>query len=162
MPNDSFDRAINRILAHEGGYSNDRLDPGGETKYGISRRAYPGVDIKALTRDKAKTLYRMDYWAPVKGDQLHPAVAFQVMDAAVNHGVSWASKALQRAAGVTVDGKIGPQTIASANADPEAVIEAFNNYREGYYRKLPTFQRFGKGWIARLNQNRAFALQDLA
>jgi lysozyme family protein len=162
MPTESFDRAINRILAHEGGYVNDRFDLGGETKYGISKRAYPSVDIKNLTRDGAKALYHRDYWQAIQGDLMHPAVAFQVMDAAVNHGVSWASKTLQRAAGVTVDGKIGPKTTAAANGSPKAVIEAFNNYRERYYRKLATFPRFGKGWLSRLNQNRKFALEDLA
>lgn len=162
MPTDSFNRAIDRILAHEGGYSNDRLDPGGETKYGISKRAYPNEDIKALTRDKAKAIYRRDYWDAIKGDQLHPALAFQVMDAAVNHGGSWASKTLQRAAQVTVDGKIGPKTIAAANANPRRTIDLFNDYREGFYRKLPTFGRFGRGWLARLEQNRKFAIEDLA
>ena len=88
MPTESFDRAINRILAHEGGYVNDRFDPGGETRYGISKRAYPSVDIKNLTRDGAKALYHRDYWQAIQGDELHPAIAFQVMDAAVNHGVS--------------------------------------------------------------------------
>lgn len=161
MPTDSFNRAIDRILAHEGGYSNDRLDPGGETKYGISKRAYPNEDIKALTRDKAKVIYRRDYWNAIKGDQLHPAVAFQVMDAAVNHGVSWASKTLQRAAQVTVDGKVGPKTMAAANANPRRTIDQFNDYRERFYRKLPTFGRFGRGWLARLEQNRKFANEDL-
>lgn len=159
----AFETALARVLAHEGGYVNDPKDPGGETKYGISKRAYPEVNIKALTKAQAGELYRRDYWDAIKGDQLHPAVAFQVFDAAVNHGVSWASRTLQRAVRVTVDGKIGPQTIAAVeNVGPAATIEAFNDYRERYYRKLPTFQRFGKGWLARLEGNRAFAAEDLA
>lgn len=162
MPTDSFNRAIDRILAHEGGYVNDPKDPGGETNYGISKRAYPNEDIKALTRDKAKVIYRRDYWDAIKGDQMHPAVAFQVMDAAVNHGVSWASKTLQRAAQVTVDGKVGPKTITAANANPRRTIDQFNDYREAFYQKLPTFGRFGRGWLARLEQNRKFANEDLA
>lgn len=159
----AFDIALNRVLAHEGGYVNDPKDPGGETKYGISKRAYPEVNIRSLTKAQAGEIYRRDYWQAVKGDELPPAVAFQVFDAAVNHGVSWASRTLQRAVRVPVDGKIGPQTLAAVeNVGPAATIEAFNDYRERYYRKLPTFSRFGKGWLARLESNRGYAVKDLA
>lgn len=159
----AFDTAMTRLLAHEGGYVNDRKDPGGETKYGISKRAYPEVNIKTLTKAQAREIYLKDYWQAIRGDELHPAVAFQVFDAAVNHGVSWASKTLQRAVRATVDGKIGPQTIAAAeNMGPGATVDRFNDYRERYYRALPTFGRFGKGWLARLDANRGFAAKDLA
>ena len=58
----SFDEIIEVVLHHEGGYVNDPKDPGGETNYGISKRAYPDVDIKNLTEDGAKDIYRRDYW----------------------------------------------------------------------------------------------------
>lgn len=159
----AFDTAMVRLFAHEGGYVNDPKDPGGETKYGISKRAFPNEDIKRLTKDRAKALYRANYWDEIRGDDLPPAVAFQVFDAAVNHGVSWASRTLQRAVRVPVDGIIGPQTLAAVeNVGPCATIDTFNDYRERYYRKLPTFGRFGDGWLARLDANRAFAVKDLA
>ena len=50
----TFDQVIDRVLAHEGGYVNDPDDPGGETKYGISKKAYPKIDIKNLTKEEAK------------------------------------------------------------------------------------------------------------
>lgn len=159
----AFETALARVLAHEGGYVNDPKDPGGETKYGISKRAYPDVNIRSLTKAQAGALYRRDYWDAISGDELPPAVAFQVFDAAVNHGVAWASRTLQCAVRVPVDGVIGPQTIAAVeNVRAAATIEAFNDYRERYYRKLPTFARFGKGWLARLEGNRAHAVKDLA
>ena len=49
-------------LDHEGGYVNDPTDPGGETNYGISKRAYPKIDIKALTKHEAVKIYYKDYW----------------------------------------------------------------------------------------------------
>lgn len=159
----AFDTAMNRLFAHEGGYVNHPKDPGGETKYGISKRAYPSVNIRALTKDDAKAIYRRDYWKAVKGDELPPALAFQVFDAAVNHGTAWASRALQRVVGAEADGKIGPKTLQAVRSKPEAdVIDLFNGYRELYYKSLPTFDTFGKGWLARLEENRRYATEDLA
>ncbi len=72
-----FDKLIDRVLSHEGGYSNDPQDPGGETQWGISKRAHPDVNIKALTRAQAIDIYRADYWDKIKGDQLPAGIAFQ-------------------------------------------------------------------------------------
>ena len=99
----NFDQAFDRLLGHEGGYVNDSRDPGGETNWGISKRSYPNVDIKALTQADAKAIYRRDFWAPVRADELPDVVRFDVFDAAVNHGVSQSAKWLQRAAGAQPD-----------------------------------------------------------
>ena len=78
---------IERVLSHEGGYVNDPRDPGGETRWGISKRSYPHVDIKRLTRDDAIAIYERDFWRRVQGDKLPRQFAFQALDAAVNHGI---------------------------------------------------------------------------
>jgi lysozyme family protein len=74
-----FDDLIGRVLTHEGGYVSDPRDPGGETRFGIAKRSYPNVDIKALTRDDAIAIYRRDFWVRVQGDKLPRAFAFQAL-----------------------------------------------------------------------------------
>ena len=79
---DRFARAIERVLDHEGGDADDPRDPGGKTRWGISQRAYPFLDLSTLTREGAIALYRRDAWTPIRGDALPEAIAFQVLDAA--------------------------------------------------------------------------------
>ena len=74
----SFETVVHMVLEHEGGYVNHPSDPGGETKYGISKRAYPDVDIAELTKDDAADLYKRDYWDRIKGDDLPAGVACAV------------------------------------------------------------------------------------
>lgn len=89
----TFDDAFVFVIGHEGGYVNDPADKGGETKYGISRRAYPNVDIKALTLDGAKGIYYRDYWLAANCNLYPSAVALAAFDCAVNLGV-YKTKAL--------------------------------------------------------------------
>jgi hypothetical protein len=105
---DRFARAIERVLIHEGGDADDPRDVGGRTRWGISQRTYPTLDITKLTRAEAIALYRRDFWLPLQGDALPPALAFQALDAAVNHGVGRTVRWLQRLVGVRVDGQLGP------------------------------------------------------
>jgi lysozyme family protein len=144
-----FNYAVNEVLRSEGGYSNDANDPGGETNFGISKRAYPGVDIANLTKEEAIAIYYRDYWLASKCDRLPPALASVVFDAAVNQGVERASRMLQAALGVTVDGIIGPQTIQRANMIPKTAVVDFTTQRILHYAGLPTFGRYGKGWVSR-------------
>ena len=149
-----FDKAFERVIGHEGGYVNDPRDPGGETKYGISKRAYPNVDIKNLTLDQAKEIYRRDYWNRLHLDELPVAVRFDLFDAAINSGVSAAAKFLQRAAGTAADGVIGKLTIAAANGmDPQRLDKRLSGYRLQYLCDLFTFPTFGKGWVRRVAFN---------
>src|SRR5688500_3822527 len=106
----NFDTAFDRLIGHEGGYVNDPQDPGGETNWGISKRSYPNVDIKALTRDGAKAIYLADFWNPLA--DADPAIKFQVFDFAVNGGLPVAIRKLQAAIGVADDGHWGPQSMA--------------------------------------------------
>ncbi|MGB4817554.1 MAG: glycosyl hydrolase 108 family protein, partial [Saprospiraceae bacterium] len=110
---EKFDKAIERCLGHEGGYSNDPDDPGGETQWGISKRSYPSLNIKDLTREQAIALYHRDFWNKIGGESFPTSIGFQLMDFAINSGPSTALRALQRAVGVADDGHIGPFTLAA-------------------------------------------------
>jgi lysozyme family protein len=94
----AWERAIAFVLAAEGGYVNDPNDAGGETNFGISKRAYPALDIKALTEADAKGIYFRDYWIPLQCDRMEPALAIAVFDTAVNMGVGRAQR-LERVTG---------------------------------------------------------------
>lgn len=156
-----FDEIINRVLAHEGGYVNDPRDPGGETQWGISKRSYPHLNIRALTRLDAVEIYRRDFWNRVQGDKLPRAFAFQALDAAVNHGIGNAVRWLQRAAGVADDGVIGPKTMAAVAAQGAAdLVLLFNAERLEFYAKLDTFDAFGRGWTRRVAGNLRYAARD--
>ena len=156
-----FDYFIERVLTHEGGYVNDPRDPGQETRWGISKRAYPHLDIKAMTLQEAKDIYRRDFWQRVRGDELPREFAFQALDAAVNHGIGNAVRWMQRAAGVADDGVIGPVTLAAVQrAQPADLVLRFNAERLRFYAKLTTFATFGRGWVNRVAGNLDHAAAD--
>lgn len=136
----------------EGGYSNNPKDPGGETKFGISKRAYPYVDIKNLTLEKAAELYRKDYWDEVNADKLPPYLRLHVFDAAINQGVGAACGMLQAALGLPVDGIIGPKTIERVHqVDKFKMLETYHEFRMNRYADNKNWATFGKGWVRRLN-----------
>lgn len=156
-----FDDYIERVLSHEGGYVNDARDPGGETKFGIAKRSYPNVDIKNLTRDAAKAIYKRDFWERVQGDTLPKSFAFQALDAAVNHGIGNAVRWMQRAVGAADDGVIGQVTLGRVQRfDPADLVLLFNAERLEFYAKLQAFDAFGRGWTRRVAGNLRFAAQD--
>jgi lysozyme family protein len=93
----NFIPALAFVFRWEGGYVDDPRDPGGETKYGISKRSYPDVDIKNLTREKAAEIYKRDYWAKVGGDSLPFPFDVLAFDSAVNCGPGRALKWLGEA-----------------------------------------------------------------
>jgi len=97
----SFDTLIGRLLKSEGGYVDDPADPGGETNWGISKRNHPNVDIRNLTRDGAIAIYRAEFWTPLACDNFPPGLGFQLLDFAVNSGVSTATRKLQASASPT-------------------------------------------------------------
>lgn len=152
-----FENAFDRVISSEGGYVNDPRDPGGETRYGISKRAYPHEDIPGMTLERAKQLYKRDYWDAIKGDQMPYDVAVHVFDTAVNCGVATAARMLQKALGVQADGVLGPFTLSTAQAiDPARFAAKFNAERLDYYAALPTWPAYGKGWVKRVaNQLRS-------
>lgn len=158
----TFDVCINRLLGNEGGYVNDPDDPGGETNWGISKRSYPNIDIKNLTREQAIEIYRSDFWERAKMDQLPAALAFQVLDFAVNSGIETAVRKLQAAAGVADDGHIGPVTMAAIQQRGEAVmIMCFVAERLDFWRRLARWPKFGNGWAGRAAADLRYAAQDI-
>lgn len=156
-----FDKAIKVVLAHEGGYVNDPDDLGGETKYGISKRSYPNVDIKNLTKGQAIEIYRRDWWDRHKYDQIEDLdVATKVFDLAVNMGAVSAHRLLQQAinfaegGNLVVDGIIGPATLTAVNqAGPARVVEALRFMAAKRYYELakarPANRTFLFGWLNR-------------
>ena len=145
----NFDRAFDIIIGHEGGYVNDPRDPGGETKYGISKRAYPNEDIKNLTLDRAKELYKRDYWNALEAETLPDAARLMVFDCAVNCGVTAAKKLLQRSIGVKDDGIIGPATRRAISTAVNLPMK-FAGFWLQYYTDLPGWPTYGKGWTRRV------------
>lgn len=147
----AFERAFLVLIGHEGGYVNDPDDPGGETKYGISKRAYPTEDIAAITLERAQYLYRHDFWDRIRGDELPYAVALPLFDFAVNSGVHEAVLALQRAVGAITDGIIGPKTIETvARRSAKATVIDLQAERLVLVARLKTFPKYGRGWSRRV------------
>ena len=150
----TFDRALDLTLRFEGGYANHPDDPGGETKYGISKRAYPHLDIRNLTREQAAEIYRRDYWRAARCDELPEQVAIAHFDCAVNCGVETAARILQRAANVKDDGEIGPVTLAAVRAaDPARLVERMLLERLAYYSDIALrrsqLRTFLLSWVSR-------------
>jgi lysozyme family protein len=142
-----FDKAIQFILNQEGGYVCNINDPGGETNFGISKRAYPNVDIKNLTIEQAVAIYKFDYWNKCKCDEMPFNLALAVLDSAVNQGVNAACKMLQQACKVNVDGIIGQQTLKAINKN---TFVDFMSLRAIRYTKSNVFDKYGFGWYRRL------------
>ena len=157
----AFDTAFDRLLGNEGGYSNNPADPGGETQWGISKRSYPNVNIKALTRIEAKAIYLLDFWNRIHADELPDGVAFQVFDFAVNSGIETAVRHLQRAVGVAEDGYWGPVTRAAVAARSESdIIMRFVASRLDFWTSLSTWSTFGKGWARRAASDLRYGSED--
>lgn len=134
----TFQQAISKVIDFEGGYVNDPNDPGGETKYGISKRAYPNLDIASLTVEDATSIYQRDYWDKIGGDSLPSPLNFLAFDCAVNQGVERAKEllALTTSAG------------------------EFAKHRLSLYQSLPGWQHDGAGWSMRLVRALAFCLES--
>jgi lysozyme family protein len=166
----NFELAFERLIGHEAGFSDDPADfgnwTGGRpgqgqlkgTKYGVSAKSYPNLDIKHLTLDDAKLLYRRDYWR----EDLPPALAFQFFDAAVNHGQSAAASLLQRALGIKDDGAIGPATReAIAQSNKLDLALNFMAERFEFWADARTWPAHGRGWTRRGAANLRLLAKDL-
>mgnify|MGYP003134215102 FL=1 len=153
----SFDEIIDITLKHEGGYVHDPKDLGGETNFGIAKRFYPEVDIKNLTKEEAKDIYRRDYWVRNKVEELPENLRHIFFDMCVNQGRGTAVKILQRAcnakgADLAIDGGFGPGT-KSAMETYKPSLERVRCYRLKHYydlvNKKPEQERFLYGWYKR-------------
>ncbi len=150
----NFEIAMEHVFEWEGGEVNDPADPGGHTKFGISKRAYPGLDIGSLTKDQAARIYRRCYWDPIRGSDglLDQDQANTLFDFAVNAGVRTAVLVAQRISGTTMDGSFGPKTLAAVTQHPHFCVD-FTLGRIRYYMRIsnkrPKLRRFLFGWIRR-------------
>jgi lysozyme family protein len=159
----NFEIAILRVLGNEGGYTVNPSDPGGETQWGISKRSYPDVDIKSLTREAAQEIYRRDFWAPIHGDEWPLSMSFQILDFAVNAGIETAKRKAQTALNLADDGVWGPVSLeAMRTANPSIFTARFAAAKIRYYTRLTTWPVFGAGWMNRIAADLDFAGVDLA
>jgi len=151
----NFDEIIEVVLHHEGGYVNDPKDPGGETNFGVAKRSHPDVDIKNLTKDGAKEIYKEVYWDKNKVESLSEDLRHIYFDMCVNQGRGRAVKILQQSAnakgaGLKVDGGMGPKTIAAMDG---VELDRVRAYRVKYYADLvtrkPDLEKFYFGWFRR-------------
>lgn len=161
----TFDQAFERLIGHEGGYSNNPADPGGETMWGITARVarangYTGP-MNLLPRERARAIAKTAYWDRVQADRYDGAIGFQVFDAAYNHGIENAVRFLQRAVDVADDGIVGPRTLAAIQRMTVTdVLARFNAERLEFYTKLSTWPEFGRGWARRIAGNLRFQAED--
>jgi uncharacterized protein (TIGR02594 family) len=171
MTASSYDEALERVLVHEGGYTNHPSDPGGPTNWGITihdarahwKKDATAADVRGMPLAVAKQIYRSKYWDALRCDDLPAGVDYTVFDYGVNSGIGRAGKVLQRLVGTDVDGEIGPKTIAATEtANAAQVIEKICDERLAFLQGLGTWSVFGKGWGRRVREVRAAALKMAA
>lgn len=147
----SFEKAFDILMQVEGfPLVNDPNDPGGLTKYGISQRAYPKLDIAALTLDQAKQIYYEDYYLKCKCDKLLTPLNIMVFDCAVNQGPGTAIVFLQYILKIKIDNIIGIETIKAANQNVDSNVVNYMSHRALQYTNLNNWHRYGRGWMNRL------------
>ena len=166
MASENFEKCLETILHHEGGYVNHPKDPGGETNLGVTKRVWEEwggtKDMRDLTPEDVAPLYKKNYWDRVKGDDLPSGLDLAVFDWAVNSGTGRAAKKLQSMIGTTADGGIGPNTLkALANyvesEGLEKTIDDYKKVRQAFYESLSTFETFGRGWTRRNDETAELA-----
>lgn len=150
---EDWDKAIEFVLKMEGGLTDDPSDPGGLTNFGISQKSYPKLDIKNLTIEQAKAIYRENYWNACHCDELSPKFAITVFDCAVNQGVGQAIRLLQISLDVDVDGIIGSKTIAASFKATSHVKKMLAQRLTAYTRLMidnPKLLVFAMNWFYRV------------
>jgi lysozyme family protein len=155
----TFEKAVAFVLNQEGGISDLAGDSGGLTKFGISRRNHPDLDIASLTIEQSIEIYRTDYWGKLCCDQLPDGLDFLVFDAAANEGPARAAKLLQAVLKVTEDGVVGPSTIKAARNAPDA-LTGYLAQRMYQYSMIPQISTFGSGWYRRLARAAQLAFSE--
>jgi lysozyme family protein len=169
MAASTYDEALRRLLAHEGGYTNHPSDPGGPTNFGITIYDYrkyvkpnaTAADVRTMTVGEAKAIYRKRYWDAQRCDELPAGVDYSLFDYGVNSGIGRSGKVLRRVVGlpdtthVVTDGVLH----AVAKRDPKALITAINDERLAFLKRLKTWPVFGKGWGARVVEVKSVSLR---
>lgn len=154
----NFAKSLAYVLQEEGGFVNDPRDPGGATNKGVTQAVYddwrhrhakPKQSVKNIADDEVSAIYRSNYWAAIRGDDLPAGLDYAVFDFAVNSGTGRAARFLQACVGAVPDGVIGPRTIGEIG-DAALVANELCNRREAFLEGLPTYKTFGRGWSARV------------
>lgn len=158
-----FEICFERLIKHEGGWSNDVDDPGGPTKYGIThatwgrhRKVGDTRPIDMIILPDAKEIYHDAYWMAAACPHAPPGIDYAIFDSAVNQSprraVGWA----QQEMGITADGIPGPQTRSSLDSMRRRSIKALTIWlglymadRNEHYSGLTTWWKFGRGWSRR-------------
>jgi lysozyme family protein len=176
---DRIDEMIADIIRREGGYNDIAEDRGGATNFGVSLRYAVGVgldlngdgvvdnsDIRLVTPERAGMMYRDDFFARPRIHRLPEVIQPQVFDCAVNHGPPRAIMFVQTVVNecqfgpVSVDGVIGPRTVAAAREAQNGMGLLFNNaimyerirFYEGLARRDPSQIKFLNGWLRRARE----------
>jgi len=169
MAAENYQKCLDMILHHEGGYVNHPKDPGGETNLGVTKRVYEEwggtKDMKDLEVEDVAPIYRKNYWDRIKADELPSGLDLCVFDFGVNAGTGRSAKYLQTLIGTVADGGIGPNTlraldefISGQEYGVKDTILKFQAERQNYYESLSTFDTFGKGWTRRVEETTQSAL----
>jgi len=165
---ENFDKCLEMLLSHEGGFVNHPEDPGGITNLGVTKKVYDEwtgsesteQEMRDLTPEDVAPIYKKNYWDRVKGDSLPSGLDWACFDWAINSGSGRPAKAVQRAVGATQDGAIGPQTLGLImEKDPEEIINYVYGVRQDFYKSLKTFETFGRGWTRRNKETLHQALE---
>jgi lysozyme family protein len=163
---ENFEKSLELVLQHEGGYTNHPSDPGGRTNLGVTQRVWENyvghkvdeTEMRSLTKELVAPLYRKEYWDAVHGDQLPSGADYLAFDFSVNAGAFRSIKTIQRALNITADGIIGPVTVkAIQDTNAEEFINNFTDAKENFYKGLANFQTFGRGWFNRVAKSKRIA-----
>jgi lysozyme family protein len=164
----TYPEAIRRLLMHEGGYTNHPSDPGGPTNFGITIHDYrkyinpagSAADVKAMTKDEAKAIYKSKYWNAQRCDDLPPGVDYSIFDYGVNSGIGRSGKVLRRVCGLPDNTHRVDDTVLAAvrKRDPAELVISINDERLAFLKRLKTWPVFGKGWGRRVAEVRVCSL----
>ena len=159
---ENFSASLGFVLASEGGFTSDDRDPGNAggkcTNLGVTQKAgedYVGHPVSRavmqfLTPAAVAPFYHAKYWDAAHCDFMSSGLDYMLFDFAVNAGVGRAVKTLQSAAGADPDGSIGLQTLTAIAISPDILLD-FSVAKQSFYKSLPTFATFGKGWLKRVD-----------
>ncbi|WP_462250423.1 glycoside hydrolase family 108 protein [Ekhidna sp.] len=161
----AYDNAFEYTIGHEGKYVNDPDDPGGETKFGVSKRSYAHLDIKNLTIEDAKKIYFEDFWLKLSCDKMLPDAAKELFDTSINMGTIRGAKIFQEALNLTnrdqrdyknisIDGNIGPATLKAfeSNKYKKALVNVMNILQGEFYINLMRKKERNEKYIGWFNR----------
>jgi len=166
--NRNWNKSFDLVIVNEGGYVDNKLDPGGATNWGCTQAVWEGYighkvsidDMKALTKEDVKPLYKKRYWDAIHGDAIPSGLDYCLFDCAINSGVNRSAKIIQEIVGVFADGAIGNNTVSAiTQLNPVTAINEFCDKRQAFLESLKTFPVFGKGWSKRVSEVRIRAIE---